>query len=137
MKDIFRRINQYLLFFVLFIVVLYFGKQLLIPVVFAAMLAMLMAPVSRRLEKYKMRRGLSTAICVFILVIGVAGVAAVIAAQFAAFSKDIDKIEQKGKAFIEQAQAYIYEKSGMTPEKQEAALKEQGSKGGSSPKSII
>jgi predicted PurR-regulated permease PerM len=137
MKEIFKRINHYLLFFALVVVVFYFGKTLLIPIVFAAMLAMLMAPVGRRIEKYKIKRGLSTASCILILVLVIAGVGAIVVAQFSAFAKDIDKIEKRGRSFIEQAQNYIHEKSGMTPEKQEATLKQQGSQAGTSVKSIV
>lgn len=125
MKEIFNRINQYLFFTVLFVVVLYFGRIFLIPLVFAAMLAMLMAPVCRKLDSWKLPRALSTFLCVFILILTIAGIGAVIAAQFAAFAKDVNQIEIKAKEFASQAQEFVEEKFGVSPEKQKAAIKEQ------------
>lgn len=125
MKEIFNRINQYLFFAVLFVIVLYFGRTFLIPVVFAAMLAMLMAPVCRKLDSWKFPRALSTFCCVFILVLAIAGIGAVIAAQFAAFAKDVNQIEVKAKEFASQAQDFVDEKFGVSPQKQKAAIKEQ------------
>lgn len=125
MNEIFRKANQYLIFAFLLVLILYFGRQFFIPVVFAAMLAMLMAPVCRKLDKWGLRRGLSSFICIFILILVLVGVATIIGAQFAAFAKDITLIEKKGNELIEQGQSYIQEHFGITEEKQEAVIKEQ------------
>jgi predicted PurR-regulated permease PerM len=130
MKEIFFRANQYLLFAILLTIVLYFGRTLIIPLVFAAMLAMLMAPVCRRLDRLGLKRGLSTFFCVFILVLVIVGIGAIIGAQFASFAKDIDKIEKKGKEVITQGQTYIQEKFGVSPEKQESVVKEKAKEAG-------
>jgi predicted PurR-regulated permease PerM len=53
MVTIFQRANQYLLFAILLVLILYFGKPLLIPLIFGALLAMLMAPMCRRFERWK------------------------------------------------------------------------------------
>lgn len=137
MKEIFQRVNHYLLFSVLIVVVLYFGRVLLIPVFFAALLAMLMAPVCRKLEKFKIPRGLSTFICVFILILVIAGVGAIIGAQVATFSKDVDQIEKKASELKDQAQAFVQEKFGLSPEKQVAAIKEQAKQASTGGKSLL
>src|SRR5687767_6548957 len=115
MEKIFQRANQYLFFAVLLVVVLYFAKTLLIPITFAALLAMLMAPICRRLDKKGLPRALSTLCCLLIIVISIATMVAVIGGQIAAFSKEFPKIEKKAKTFISQSQAYIQEKLGVTP----------------------
>ena len=69
MKEIFHRANQYLFFIVLLVIVLYFGRSFLIPVFFAGMLAMLMAPVCRKLDSWGFNRALSCLCCILILVI--------------------------------------------------------------------
>ena len=125
MKEIFLRINQYLLFIVLLTVLLYFGKSFLIPLVFAAMLAMLMAPVCRKVDSWGAHRAISSLVCILILAGVVVGMGAIIGAQFSAFAEDIDQIKSKGKELVAQAQGYIQEKSGVTPEEQETAVKEQ------------
>jgi predicted PurR-regulated permease PerM len=128
MKEIFNRVNQYLFFLVLVVVVMHFGKALLIPIVFAALLAMLMAPVCRRLERWKFPRALATLVCILILACVVVGMGAIIGAQFATFGKDIDKIKQKGTELVGQGQKYVEERFGIAPEKQKEVVKEQAKK---------
>lgn len=128
MKEIFSRVNQYLFFFVLTVVVMYFGRTFIIPIVFAAMLAMLMAPVCRRLDSWGFPRALSTLCCVLILAAVVVGMGVIIGAQFATFGKDIDKIKKKGTEMIAKGQAYIEERTGVSEQKQEQVVKEQAKK---------
>jgi predicted PurR-regulated permease PerM len=125
MKQIFERANQYLLFVILLVVLLYFGRTFLIPLVFAAMLAMLMAPVCRKLDKLGLNRALSSLVCILILLAAVVGIGFVVGSQFAAFAEDVSMIEQKGRAFLTKVQAYIQEQLGVSPEKQESMVKDQ------------
>jgi predicted PurR-regulated permease PerM len=128
MKEIFLRVNQYLLFFILLVVILYFGKTFLIPIVFAAMLAMLMAPVCRRLDKIGFHRALSSLVCILILAGVIIGMAAIIAAQFAAFSKDIDTIKKKANELVTNTQNYVQERFGVDPKEQEQIVKDEAKK---------
>lgn len=128
MKEIFGRVNQYLFFFVLAVVVMYFGRSIIIPVVFAALLAMLMAPLCRKLDSWKFPRALSTLVCVLILAAVVVGMVAIIGAQIATFGKDIDKIKKKGTEMVAQGQSYIEKRFGVSEEKQEEVVKEQTKK---------
>ena len=132
MKEIFKRANSYLLFVILLVLILYFGRTFLIPIVFAAMLAMLMAPLCRRLDGWGFHRALSSFVCIFILLLVVVGIGAIIAAQFAAFAEDVSLIEEKAKDLLHQAQAFIQDQFGMSPEKQEAAVKAQAKDAGKS-----
>lgn len=125
MKEILQRANQFLFFTVLLVVVLFFGRSFLIPIFFAALLAMLMAPVCRRLEKWGFNRALASAVCVLILILFLAGMGLIIGAQFSTFAENITQIEQKGKQLLDQAQTYIQEQFGVSPEKQESLVKEQ------------
>jgi predicted PurR-regulated permease PerM len=125
MKEIFLRINQYLLFTVLLVLILYYGKTFLIPITFAALLAMLMSPVCRRLDKLGLKRGLSTAICIVILLAALVGIGFVIGSQFNAFADDVTLIEKKGRELLNQLQAYITDEVGISEKKQAAMMKEQ------------
>ncbi|MEX2231485.1 MAG: AI-2E family transporter [Cyclobacteriaceae bacterium] len=125
MKEIFHRANQYLFFIVLLIVVMYFGRAFLIPIFFAALLAMLMAPVCRKLDAWGFNRALSTLTCILILVVVIAGVAFIISTQISTFAENMSTIQTKGKEFLEQAQRYIEEQIGMTPQEQDEAVKKQ------------
>jgi predicted PurR-regulated permease PerM len=134
MKEIFSRVNQYLFFFVLAVVVMYFGRSFIIPIVFAAMLAMLMAPLCRKLDSWGFPRALSTLTCVLILAAVIVGMGVIIGAQIATFGKDIDKIKQKGTEIVAKGQDYIKERYGVSEERQKEVVKESQaqSKGGGS-----
>ena len=137
MKEIFLRANQYLLFAVLLVVVLYFGRPILIPVAFAALLAMLMAPLCRKLDKKGFKRALSSLTCVLILLFTILVMVAIVAGQFAAFKEDFPKIEKKGKAFVAQTQTYIQKKLHIEPERQKEIAEQQTQQSSKSGGSLI
>ena len=128
MKDIFQRLNQYLAFVILVVVVLYFGKAILIPVALGALFSMLMAPVCRFLDKRGLNRGLSSFLCVFVILAVMLGMLAIIGGQFAAFKKDYPKIKEKAITMVSQAQGYVEQRFGIEPEKQKQMAKEEAKK---------
>jgi predicted PurR-regulated permease PerM len=128
MKEIFHRINQYLFFAVLLTVVMYFGRAFLIPLFFAALLAMLMAPVCRKLDGVGFNRALSSLSCILILVAVIAAVAFMISTQVSTFADNMSTIQSKAKEPLGQAQAYVEQQIGMTPQEQEQVVKEQTQK---------
>lgn len=125
MKEIFYKLNQYLFFIVLLIVVMSFGRAFLIPIFFASLLAMLMAPVCRKLDGWGFHRALSSLSCILILVVVIAGIAFVISTQFATFADNMSQIETRAKELLHDAQSYIEEEIGMSPQQQEKIVKEQ------------
>lgn len=125
MKDIFHRLNQYLFFIGLLVAVMYFGSGFLIPIVFAALFAMLMAPVCRRLESWGLNRALSSLACILILIIVIGGIAFIISTQFSAFADNITQIQSKAKEFLREAQTFIEEQIGMSAQEQERVVKQQ------------
>lgn len=127
MKEIFLRLNQYLFFIILAIVILYFGKTILIPVALAALLAMLMAPVARYLEKKNFNRSLSSLCCTLILLLVMVGIVAVVASQFAAFREDVPKIKKKANTFVASMHGFIETKLGIDEKRQKEIAKEQAS----------
>ncbi|MGC1243772.1 MAG: AI-2E family transporter [Chryseosolibacter sp.] len=133
MKEIFHRINQYLFFIVLITVVMFFGKGFLVPVFFAALLAMLMAPVCRRLDSWGFPRALSTLTCILILVAFLAGVVLIISTQITTFSENMTQIKSKGNELLQQVQSFIEEKSGLSPEEQKEVVKKQAEQSSQQP----
>ncbi|HEX8041657.1 MAG TPA: AI-2E family transporter [Chryseosolibacter sp.] len=128
MKEIFFRANQYLLFIVLAVVVMHYGAPFLIPIVFGALLSMLMAPVCRKFESWGFNRALADVSCILILVLVFAGISFLVSTQLATFLENISVIQSKGKELLEQIQSYIQEHIGITPEKQEAIVIQQAEK---------
>jgi len=125
MKDLFHRSNQYLFFIILLVAILHFGKVLLVPLAFGALLAMLMAPVSRYLEKKGFNRAFSSLTSTLILLFVMIGMIVVVGSQFSAFKEDFPKISQKTNSFVAKTQQYIERKVGIEPERQEQIVKEQ------------
>jgi len=132
MKDIFLRINQYLLFSVLFTVVLYYGKVILVPLFFGTMLAMLMAPVCRRLDRKGVNRAVSCTICTLILLIAILFILVITIKQLSVFLQDLPRIEEKAAAFAAEAKRFIKETFNMPVEKQQALVEKQAEVSGQS-----
>ena len=125
MKEIILRFNLYLLSIILLTVFLYFGRVVLVPVVFAIFFAMLMAPVCRWLDGKGLSRALSCTVCILILLTALLAILAVAGAEIAMFAKDLPKIEEKATTLLEQVQTFIEDKVNVSHEDQRAFAKKQ------------
>jgi predicted PurR-regulated permease PerM len=125
MNAVLSRVNQNLLFFVLIVVVLYFGKPVLVPLMLGALLAMLMAPVCQSLDNLGFPRSLSSAICILILAAAIAGIVAVIFTQIQSFIEDLNLLEAKAKSLLNEIQVFIEKKFSISKKEQENIAKEQ------------
>ncbi|MBC7451381.1 MAG: AI-2E family transporter [Cytophagales bacterium] len=124
MKVTLRSVNQFLLFSVLATVVLYYSRTLVIPVVLAAFLAMLMAPLCSKLDK-KLPRVLAALSCVFLLMVAIATIFTLISLQVINFTKDMPKIQKKADQVTHSVQSYVDEKFSISPEQQTGYIKKQ------------
>jgi predicted PurR-regulated permease PerM len=128
MKAMLLKINQALLLPILVTVLLYFGKLVLIPLCFAILLAMLMAPVCRFLDGKGCGRAVSCTVCVLILLMAMLLLLAIVAMQIADLWKDAEQINQKlqeiGSALKQQVSAWF----SITPEQQDAIMEKQAQK---------
>lgn len=116
---------QFLLFTVLLTVVLFYGKELLLPLVYAAFFAMLMAPVCRWLEDKNVNRIIAVVICVFIVLIILLGIFAVIVGEVTSFTDDLPVIEKKLYEYISDLEGLIEKNFNMPQTRQVAILKQQ------------
>jgi predicted PurR-regulated permease PerM len=87
-----ERINRILLFVILISVVLYFGRGFFVLISFAGLLAMLMTPVSNRLEKRGVSRVVASLISVLIIVVFFSIVILLLAAQIGNIGKELPLI---------------------------------------------
>jgi predicted PurR-regulated permease PerM len=90
-----ERINKMLLFAILISIILYFGKEFFVLITFAGFFAMLMTPLSNRLEKSGMSRVFSSIISVLIIIVVIAIVILLLSAQIANIGKELPQIESK------------------------------------------
>jgi predicted PurR-regulated permease PerM len=87
-----ERLNKILLFIILTSIVLYFGRGFFVLISFAGLLAMLMTPVSNRLENRGVSRVISSLISVMIIVVIFSVVILLLAAQIGNIGKELPLI---------------------------------------------
>ncbi len=100
------------------VVLLYFGKTLLIPLFFGLFIAMVMYPISKWLEQHGWSRPFAIAACLLIVSILLAALLALMAWQLKVFSKDAPAIYNKLEAVALQMQTWIIENIGLTTDMQ-------------------
>ena len=125
MKVRLLKINQFLFFWVLLTIVLYYGKVILVPIAFAIMLAMLMAPVCRWLDNKGFSRVFSTIICLLILILVFSLVIWIIAAQLMTFSQQVPLFEEKIESFLHSINIYIEENFNIPASNQQDYLEKK------------
>lgn len=120
-------INNILFFFILISVILYFGRDFFVLIAFAGFLAMLMTPVSNKLENYNISRVLTSLLSVVIIVAVIAGVIGLLSAQISNVVQDIPQIKKGLQEMIANIQSWISNKFGVNMEEQMSTVKEQAS----------
>lgn len=119
------RNSMILLFFVLLTIILYYGKQVLVMLIFPTFLAMLMAPVSNYLEKFKIPRIVTTIISVLIIVIIIVATFWMLTAQIVSFAEELPVIEEKFHRLLNTVQVWFEEQFGISPVQQVEAINNQ------------
>ena len=120
------RSTRTLLFLVLLCGGLYFAKGFLVPIVFAALLAILVMPVNNWLEQKGLSKALSAVLCVLMLLTIVSGVVALLWWQLAGLAQDADQVAGQLNKVPARLQEYIHQKIGIPVAKQQQMIKEQG-----------
>jgi predicted PurR-regulated permease PerM len=116
-----------LLFAFLFFGGLHEARQFLIPFSLAAVLAMLMLPVCRHLEKWGLHRGIAIAICILIILLTLAGLVFLFSLQVASFAQDIPGLSGQLTKKLDNVQQFIEDKINVSPDKQIEYLKQRAS----------
>lgn len=127
MNNRLTRINQTLIFFVLLCIVFIYGKPILVPLFFAIMLAMLMAPVCRWFDNKGLHRILSSLISVFILLIVFLSMLGIIVGQVSSFVSDLSQLEHRSNELLTVLQNYIERKFHVPVAEQTAFVKNEAS----------
>ncbi|HYH14913.1 MAG TPA: AI-2E family transporter [Flavisolibacter sp.] len=127
MKERLAKVNHVLFFLVLLTVVLYYGKPLLIPLFFAIMMAMLMAPVCRWLDGKGIHRILSALICVLILLVIFLSMLGIMVGQISSFVGDLSEVEQQSNQLLVSIHQYIEKRFKIPTDQQIAFLQRETS----------
>lgn len=118
-----------LLYLTLIVVVLYFAREILVPLSFGILFAMLLLPLSRRFENTGMNRGIAAFICTLALVAVAAGILLLLEMQFKDLAKDFTGIEKRVESFVSDIRSYVSETFGISVKQQDKMLERQGSSG--------
>jgi predicted PurR-regulated permease PerM len=117
--------------------ILVYAKPFLVPLTFAALLSMLLLPLTKWLQAKKFGQVPAILVSILLFLGFIALVIFFITSQVSDLASDSSKIEQQISLKYQEAQAFISEKIGIPREKQEAMMKEQqASSGGKMGKAI-
>lgn len=119
------RFNQVLLFIGLMFGLLYIAKPFLIPVAIGGMMAMLLVPICRRLEKRNMPRGLAAAICVIVALLLLLGVGYLLIDQVIALGESMPMIVKKINNMLNSGHNFVSEHFQLPVAKQKEYLQDQ------------
>jgi predicted PurR-regulated permease PerM len=100
------------------VVILYFGKTLFIPLFFGLLIAIVMYPVCKRLEKHGWNKTLSIAAALLIVTILLAGLVLLLVWQISLFSKDAPAIISKLETVFQQFIQWLSNTTGIAIDQQ-------------------
>jgi predicted PurR-regulated permease PerM len=107
-------------------VILHFGKWLLVPLAFALVLAMLLVPLSKKLEKRGVSRLLATTLCILTLMLTFAIIIGLLAWQLSNVMDDVNQIKHRLAVVSEHFQRVITNYTGIEKPQQEEMIKKVG-----------
>jgi AI-2 transport protein TqsA len=102
---------------------LYYAQGIIVPILFAALLAMLALPLCNWLEKRKFNMALAILVCVLILMIVIIGIMVLFSAQIIDFMQDFPLIKEKALEKYHDLQQFIAERVNLPVEKQGDLIK--------------
>ena len=116
---------------------LYYARAFLIPIAFAGIIAMLLLPLSRRLERRGLNKALAATICLLVFILSVAGIVSLLAWQVTDLAKDFSQLEQKLSQALEQLNACLNSRLGISEAQQDRIVKQQQQSGESGVSSAV
>jgi predicted PurR-regulated permease PerM len=114
---------------ILFLVIagLYFGRDFFIPITLGAVFATVFLPVCKWLEGKRVPRWIACLLCIFILLLVMAGIAGLLSWQVSELASQAAQIKERFLTMVSEVQQLIYSKLGISTGEQKAILKEQQS----------
>ena len=98
--------------------ILSYGRFILMPIAFSAFLAMMVNPLVRRFESWKLGRVFSIVLTILIVLAGLAGIISLISTQLVQFSERLPEIADNLKKTIADIVLYLDETIGISEQEQ-------------------
>lgn len=102
----------------LFVVILSYGKFILMPLAFSAFIAMMLNPIIRKFESWRMGRAASIIILLTLLVVLLSGVLTLFTTQFVQFADRIPEVTEKLKSLSANGLTFLEETVEISEEQQ-------------------
>ncbi|MFD2864391.1 AI-2E family transporter [Mucilaginibacter antarcticus] len=116
------RIALCLFCFIASVAILILAKDVLVPLAFALVLAMLLIPLGRKLEKLGMGRGFAAFVCVLALILAFAIIFGLLGWQLSALIEDAGDIRKRIAEMGHQLQQLVSQKIGIKPQEQKEII---------------
>ncbi len=107
---------------VLILFIMYLGKQIFIPLFFAFLIAMLLYPLSRFMERHRVPRGLAAVLCVLLFIVIIGSLVWFFSVQVVHFSKDFPKLQNRFTILLNSIQEWFSEKYNIDDKAQRAYI---------------
>ncbi len=120
-----QKIVRILLFLFLVIAGLIYAKPFLVPVVFAALLAMLFLPLSHWMERKGVYRSVAAIVCILLLAAIVVAIVWLLVWQMSDLAQDANQIEDNLTKKLKKLGDFIGETFGISEQRQQEILKKQ------------
>lgn len=117
-----------LLGLILFVYVISGLREILVPLCFALLIAILLNPLANKFQQWKIPRVLSISIALFIAFLFIAGIGYFLSSQISSFTDQFPLMKKKIIQLVEQLQHDISSRFNIDVEKQQQALEEAGAK---------
>ncbi len=121
--QLFDKPIRFLLIAVLLVVILYFGRGVIIPICLAALLAMLLKPLCERLEK-RTGRVIAALLCVLILVVAGSTIVFLLTWQMSDIARSLPNMEERIIEFYREFSESISSRFGVDEAQQKKWLRE-------------
>lgn len=103
----YARLCMILLSIVLIIVLMYEAKEIIIPLFFSTLIAFLLLPLVKWMERHKLPRSLSAMLSILLFVLVVAMLFTFIGRQITSFSEDLPQLGTRIQEWIKQFQSWL------------------------------
>lgn len=109
----------------LIFVLLYYGKDFLMPLTIGGVLATLLLPLCRWIEKKGVHKGIAALFCLLLLMVSIISIGAILGWEISELTNDVTLIKQKAIDIANRTQEYIFNHLGISVEKQSEILKDE------------
>lgn len=106
---------------------LYLASDVLVPLAVAGLIALLLFPISERLERWGIHRIVAILICLILMFVFLAGIILLLSSQIISLANDLPDLTKEIMKKIDQMQAYTYNLTNISPNAQVDWLKERAS----------